>query len=388
MRIDPAGYVRKAAGDQGKLDELVRMLEPAIAAAVLAALTLVRDRLVLAKLIELLEHGRIDELMAALSTEALVTEYGPVRDAVADGIATAAGGMAGTVPPTQAVAPGAFAPAMLRVQFDRLNPFLMQFVRGYSYDLIREINDTTREGVRQIIADGAKAGDNPRKLAKTIKQQVGMTARQAQAVSNFRKELERIHLKTDQKGGAYNLGGKISRAPGGDQTYAVDEHGKPLDQINARRLRDFRYDQTLASAIKTGTPLTKAQIDQMVDAYTRKMLKYRAETIATTEAIRAAHAGNLEIWRQAIDQGIVKSELIRRRWVVAKDERTCLICRPIPNLNKGMEGYGIGWGEKFKLADGAAVSTPGAHPRCRCTVITRAIEPSMVGQPRPGFSPF
>lgn len=387
-RINPTGWVSKAAGGpESRFEAIVAALEPALAAAVLQALDAIRDQLKIDALVDLLASGQTDAVLAALGIDAVAPAYAPVRDAVADGIGTAAAAQASTVPAVPAPpTAAALAPALIRVQFDRLNPFLTSFVRSYGFDLIKEINDTTKDGIRQIIADGAKAGINPRQLAKTIKQQVGLTARQAQAVANFRKELERIHLKSDAKGGAWNLGGKISRSAGGAQVYAIGPDGKPLDGIQARRLRDFRYDKTLQAAIKSGKPLTKEQIDQMVEAYTRKMLKYRAETIATTEAIRAAHMGNLEIWRQAIDQGIVKSDLIRRKWIVAKDERTCLICRPIPGLNKGLEGYGIKWGEKFKLTDGGSVAMPGAHPRCRCTVVTRAIEPSMVGHPAPGFS--
>lgn len=256
--------------------------------------------------------------------------------------------------------------------FDRLNPKLIQWLQTYRLDLIKQIDANTREAVRQVLTDGMVAGKNPRDVARGVRQVVGLTDRQAKAVLNFRKELETFHLKRGAKG--WNLGGAIDRAPGGAQVYRPDEDGLPMDGILERRLRDLRYDGTLKRAMATGKPLTPAQIDKMVDAYRRKYLKHRAETIARTEALRTTNVGVQDAWRQAIEKGKVSEELVRRRWIVARDERLCEICAPIPALNPKT---GVKFAQPFATPKGPQMLPP-SHPGCRCTTWIRLFEPSQL----------
>ena len=191
---------------------------------------------------------------------------------------------------------------------------------------------------------------------------------------NFRRELETFHLR--RSADAWNLGGQISRAPGGAQVYAVDADGNPLDGIIARRLRDFRFDSVLRRALQTGKPLTPEQIDRMVAAYARKYRRYRAQMIARTEAIRATNAGNFLGWQQAAETGVVPQHLVFKRWLVAPDERLCPTCRGIADR---VNGQNNGWGIPLNVPFDGALLYPPAHPACRCTVLYRLVEPDMVG---------
>jgi hypothetical protein len=201
---------------------------------------------------------------------------------------------------------------------------------------------------------------------------IGLTDRQAQAVKNFRKELETFHLR--RSAGGYNLGGKISRAPGGAQVYALDEDGQLKDGILERRLRDFRFDGQLQRAMQQGKPLTPAQIDKMVEAYARKYLKYRSETIARTEALRTTNFGVQDAWRQAIASGTVPEENIRRQWVLSRDERLCSLCAPVPRMNPKL---GVAFGQPFATPKGAQMLPP-LHPNCRCTIWVQPFEPAQL----------
>jgi len=276
-----------------------------------------------------------------------------------------------------------------RVQFafDVVNPRTVDAIQQYRLNLIRQINDTTREAIRHSLRQGLEAGINPRTIARDIQQTIGLTTRQTQAVANFRSELERIHRGAPSSWGV-GQASDISRAPGGAQVYPVDANGNLVatDPVRARRLRDFRYDRTLARAGRTGVPLTQKQIDTMVDAYARKYRRHRAETIARTEALRAAHLGQFEQYRQAADAGLFPADLVRRRWVTAGDERVRASHRPIPRLNPGAEGFGIGMGDLFVTPEGP-VAMPPHGPNCRCTVIHRVIEPEMVGKPLGPLAP-
>lgn len=338
-------------------------LEPKLRKAFLAAVEATKGKADIKKLAAAIASGNIAEVLAALGLTDIEAAYAGLRDEVRAGISTAA--------------TAASASIALSFRFDALATPVVDFLRAYSYRLIREVTKEQVSTIRGIMHDGMVKGVNPRTTAREVRTSIGLTGKQYQAVARFRAELETFHQR--KSAGSWNLGGKISRAAGGAQTMEVDAEGNPLDGIFSRRLRDYRYDGVLQRAIAQRKPLTPEQIDRMVAAYERKYLRYRSETIARTEALRAANEGNRLAWEQAAEQGKVQAALVRRRWIVAKDERACPVCRPIPRLNAGDEGFGIPPGQSFQTPKGA-VAVPPAHPNCRCVVFTRAIEPSMVGR--------
>jgi hypothetical protein len=340
------------------LEEALRLaakLEPQLAKAIMDALAEQAAAVDLGALTQALETGDVSKVLGLLG----LPSQPKVQDALQD--AAWASGLATAAVINDRITGAAFA-------FNRLNPKLVGWLQGYSLDLIRQINETTREGVREVLIAGMRAGVNPRDQARAIKPVIGLTARQAKAVDNFRKELESFHLRGTAQ--SWNLGGKISRAPGGAQVYALDEDGNVKDGIIERRLRDFRFDRSLQRAMATGNPLTEAQIEKMVAAYGRKYLQFRAQTIARTEALRTTNFGIQDAWRQAIEEFKVPEEMVRRQWVVARDERLCEICGPIPGMNPKR---GVKFGQPFNTPEGP-MTLPPAHPNCRCTVWIRRFE--------------
>jgi hypothetical protein len=285
------------------------------------------------------------------------------------------GGVGGGTPLSGAVGLGgkpSWSPKIMQFQFDILNPNVIEAVRRQAASLVVEIGKQTKDAIREEVRLGMLWGENPRETARAIRQGIGLTAKQQQAVANFRHELMTFHERTSD--GGWNLGGKISRAPGGAQTFAVDAQGQPKDAIFERRLRDFRYDRTLRAAMASGKPLTPAQIDAMTEAYRRKYLKYRSETIATTEALRASNLAIEETWRQAAEQRLVDPANLRKRWGLALgSDRTCLVCRPMPTINAGVDGEGLPMDALFKTTRGDQVRIPPIHPRCRCVLVVRAV---------------
>lgn len=334
------------------LKAVLAKIEPGLRRVILAALQEMRDTADMDRLTALLQIGDVEGVVAMLRLSAEATAA--MEAALADAVQTGAR--------------AAVAPPGIVFAFDAVNPATVEFIRAYRLNLIRQIDDVTREGVRQIIRDGLEHGQNPRTVARAVKERVGLTQSQAKAVANFRAELERFHLK--RTAGDWNLGGKISRAAGGAQVYVIDQHGNPVDKIMARRLRDFRFDRTLRRAMQTGEPLTPEQIDKMVAAYERKFLRFRAETIARTEALRAANAGEHQQWVQAVQRGVVEESRIRRHWLTAGDERVRLSHRQIPHMNQG----GVMLNQPFRTP-GGLVLTPPAAPNCRCTVTYRVLPP-------------
>jgi hypothetical protein len=216
----------------------------------------------------------------------------------------------------------------MRMRFDMVNPHTVQAVNTQGFNLIREINDGTRNGIRAIVAHAMEFGGHPYEQARQIKSLIGLTERQAAAVTNFRRLLE-----------------------AGDS-----------DALT-RELRDHRFDATLRSAFRESRQLTQDQINTMVQRYADRALTMRAETIARTETINAARLGTQAAWRQAGEKGLLQHNRIRQGWMVTPDDRLCDYCSQVPDMNPD----GVPLGQPFQTPFGP-VDGPTLHPNCRCVV--------------------
>lgn len=230
----------------------------------------------------------------------------------------------------------------LTVVFDQSNDRAVRIMQGEKLRLIREFTNEQRDVVREALADGINRGLNPIEQARQFRSSIGLTRRQWSAVRNYRRLLE-------------------EQSP---------------DAL-LRRLRDRRHDATLRAAIDGAKPLTKAQIDTMVKRYTERFIKYRAETIARTEALRAVHLANREMYHQAFESGDLDPSLITREWNTAKDER-------VRGSHAAMHGQQRGFDEAFLSGDGNKLRFPGDPEapaedvvNCRCSMGTRIRLPSL-----------
>jgi hypothetical protein len=214
------------------------------------------------------------------------------------------------------------------MSFNMQNPRVADFIRGYVFSLISGISQETQAGIQTLLLHAVTQGIAPAQQARFIQPMIGLTERDAQAALNYRRALEERQYRS-----------------------ALD-----------RALRDGRYDRMLLGAIQRKEPLKQQQIDAMVQRYVERSLRNRAENIARTETIRAAHAGLRESWRQAQEQGFLKSGT-RQKWILATDERRCDICPQVVQMNPD----GVLLGSKFRSPVGL-VDGPPLHPRCRCSM--------------------
>ncbi len=215
------------------------------------------------------------------------------------------------------------------LSFDLLNPEVLTFLSTYAMDLIKEISDDARDAINDVVMNAFEYGGHPYAQAREIRELIGLTKAQARAVRNFRNMLE----------------------------------NEPLMALS-RELRDHWFDGTLRQAAQTGMGLSQERIAQMTQRYYDRYLKYRAEMIARTETIRAAHMGQVEAWRQSIQQGYL-SPTVKHCWVVTHDDRLCEICKAIPGKNPG----GVPVMDGAFQTDIGPVNGPPAHPHCRCTTV-------------------
>jgi hypothetical protein len=229
-----------------------------------------------------------------------------------------------------------FALGEVRVVFDQTNVGAVNAMNRNTLRLVRGFTEEQRAVTRNAVSRGVQAGLNPREVARTFRDSIGLTKKQEQWVANYRRALSTLDRDA------------LSRA-----------------------LRDKRFDRTVAAAIENNRALTPSQIDAMVQRYTERMVKYRSEVIARTEALRSVHQGTEAMYQQALETGELKADQLSREWNTAKDER-------VRDSHAAMHGQVQPFGQPFVSGAGNLLNYPGDPEapaeeviQCRCAVGTR-----------------
>lgn len=234
---------------------------------------------------------------------------------------------------------------VLKVQFDVRNPRAEQWLKDHSSKLISQIMDDQRAMVRQALRAGMELGQNPRDVALDLVGRVGpggvrsggligLTSSQEEWVRNYEAELRSANPRA----------------------------------ALARTLRDTRFDGSVLKAAKAGQPLSNEAVGKMVTAYRNRALRYRAETIARTEALTSLHESQEEAFRQAVAKGGIDVSTITRTWHTAGDKR-------VRDTHRSMNHQTVGQNDSFVSPSGATLRYPGdpLAPaaeiiNCRCWV--------------------
>lgn len=287
------------------------------------AIARIRDSLSLTVLASLLEQGRINEALAF--AEALAARLSALSrlEFVNSGTSTA-----------QHIASA--LPLGVVFDFDQVNRRAVDRIRRHGAALLREARQSQIDAARDALTDGVTRGLNPRQTARAVRETVGLTARQVRAVRNYR-----ALLQTD-----------------------------PAEALS-RELRDRRFDRTVRRSALDRRPLTTDQVDRMVNRYRQNYVRYRAETIARTESLRAVNGGHDEAYLQAEEAGVIRRDSTVRVWTPASDAR-------VRDSHSAMRGQARGIREPFVSGAGNILQYPGdpdAPPadtiQCRCTLAVR-----------------
>jgi SPP1 gp7 family putative phage head morphogenesis protein len=128
------------------------------------------------------------------------------------------------------------------------------------------------------------------------------------------------------------------------------------------------YDRAYTTAIRNGASSAQAAAlaSQSAARYQTSVHRYRANTIARTETMRAASEGRQQAWGQGMTQGFIDS-LWQKEWIAEGD--ACDICQAID-------------GKRIGVKDSFPVGEPPAHPNCRCDVLL--VPPKPQPQPQGG----
>jgi hypothetical protein len=221
------------------------------------------------------------------------------------------------------------------------NPINERTVSTLISDASRVASDlvaTTNAGVMLNISQNLAYNTNLTARIEDIKQLIGLTSPQAQAVLNFKSQLENRKV----------LG-----------------FTKPTDRMLNETDRIL-----LGNHMKNGG-LTQSGIDRMVRKYSEQLLNQRASEIALASAMNSINSGMQSMWSQGVTTGALGSNN-RKFWVTAGDKKV----RPTHIVIPGMNPNGVVIDSMFITPTGP-VPYPmwgmGDYMNCRCHVILKTV---------------
>lgn len=327
-----------------RIERLLKAWEPRIKAAFLESVRLVRDQISVPELVKMLRVGDVEGALRVVGIEG--ARFRPLQAAI-EAFFEAAG-----IDATVGVNKG---PHVGLAIFDVRSPRADGWIRTHATQLVTQITDDQRQMIRQALyplqsgGDQLLTGDTPQKLALDLVGRVSSVTR--------RREGGIIGLNAEQAKWAASYEQGLEGVPGADAL--------------TRKLRDRRFDRTVAKAIRDGQPIPEATRAAMVAAYRNRALRLRAETIALNEASEVAHEAQVEAWRQAVGRGAVQESAVKRFWITAGDDHVRRTHREVPSLNAA----GVGLEQPFQTYKGP-VMQPGWRfdAGCRCRVRVRVVE--------------
>lgn len=324
------------------LDDLIDLFAPDIRSAFLAAIQDVVDNAIINEVIAAIQNGDPEAAFRALgfSDAAMRPLTAAIERAFEQG----------------GVLTGSTFPRYLNTfsgrgvfRFDVRNSRAEAWLRDKSSTLISGIQDDTRVNVKTVLTAGMEAGRNPRNVALDIVGRIDKAS--GKRVGGI------IGLTTEQEHWSRSVQRKL---------IALD------DSYFDMKLRDKRFDRTVAKAIADGKPLPADTVAKLVNRYKDNALKYRGEMIGRTEAMQSLNRSEYEATKQAVELGATKADAVKREWDSAGDRRV----RP---SHRRMDGQRVGIDEAFTTPSGAKMLHPGDTSlgagakevvACRCRVKT------------------
>lgn len=316
----------------------------------------------------LIEAGDVDGALQRIGLEPAA--FGEFQRSQAAAFSAGASATSNFIPPLREP-DGTIRKAKIKVNLgEGGNPRAERAVERLNTDAMRGLDGgpaITEEGkhaVQNHIREGIRDGRNPRDVARDLR---GRWDEQAKAYRGGILGLTDSQRETVRRA--------EQQLRSGDPT--------ELRKYLGRKLRDRRFDRTVLKAIQNETPIPEDKIRKMSEAYNRKFVAFRAETVARDQALRALQDGQEEALQQAMDQGVVRDDEIRREWVTAGDARVRNHHQRIPAMNRG----GRPRGQAFQTPLGPLryprdpQGAPSNTIQCRCSLVPRIVRNRNVPQP-------
>lgn len=298
---------------QRRIRELLAREGPRIRQRFRRVMQRVKDRATIAELENALAEGRIAEVLADVeaAAEVIATRVEAVHLAVAHEVADVLSASLDKL-----------------VTYNATNPRAVEVLQRNRIRLVQGLTDQQREVILDVLQAGVTNGTPPREQARAIRDTLGLTPKQAQAVTAYRARLETPDPAPE---------------PSADGAAAPPKGRDP------------------------------AQVDRMVERFANRQLQIRAEALARTEAKAAVHEGMEQGYQQAVDAGTLPADQLEQKWHAGVPPRTRA-------WHAVMNGQTRPWGERFVSGKGNALRFPGdpeapaeERRQCRCGKSVRVL---------------
>ncbi|MGH9884380.1 MAG: hypothetical protein ACREBE_02555 [bacterium] len=308
------------------VDQLLMRLSPVIALGFFKAMRDLGRAIDIDTIVRLIEQAErqgqaqaVAERVARqlLEPRVVAAAFAPVQSAIRDVVEKAGTRFYRDIPTGSSAA----AP-IASVRFNALDPATVTAIEEYESAVLGKLTDTVRETVQQAISEGMRAGVNPRTIARSVVDVLGLTPDQETFLRNYRAELEA-------------LASPRTRA---SLRAALAAGNRPA--ALARELTDGNIDRTVRSAIAKDRPLTAAEIDKATTRYRKNLATQRAETLTRTVTLNTLREAQRMAWDQAIAAGKFDGDDLEETWITTLDGRE----RPAHHAMHGArKAYNTDW---------------------------------------------
>lgn len=245
----------------------------------------------------------------------------------------------------------------IKFMFKPGDPVAAEWLRTKSGTLVTRITEGQRTSIREALAQGMEAGRNPRSVSLDIigRRPKGLNTRQGGLVGLTRQQAQRVQsLREDL------LSGDPAR----------------MRRYMKQKLRDRRFDRTVARAIQAETPLTRTEVDRVMGRLADRTLQWRGENIARTEANQAFHAAQDHSFRQGIGSGHLPADKVTKTWRSAADERVRFSHQVLNGQTLPMDDIFVSpMGSMMKHpGDTSLGAVAGDIVQCRCRLTYSVVE--------------
>lgn len=159
-------------------------------------------------------------------------------------------------------------------KFETNSERAVKWVDRQGAKMVREVGGESKKAIRREIRRAIREGLGADETANNLIDLIGLTERQAGAVSHLRKNM------------------------------LENEFSQKRIEIETKR-------------------------------YSKRLLDYRASNIARTELMTAANQGHLEMLRQGIDQELIPED-VKKVWIVTPDDRLCKYCNKMDGQKRNI----------------------------------------------------
>jgi hypothetical protein len=152
-----------------------------------------------------------------------------------------------------------------KVRFDMVDPYAVEWINQHAAELVRYIDNNSKQAIREIIRDGFQQGITPDQMAKRIQQHIGLDPQRSRALAKYRSSLL--------------------------------EGGVPPGEVN-----------------------------RLAEKFSKRLLKARSLGIAINESLEASARGQFESTKQAVARGVIDPNEWEGYRIVTPDDRLCPTC--------------------------------------------------------------